>query len=372
MGIQRNRPLTSPEPRASGFGSWLSSLFSSTPATTSTSGSLQGLLDRLTLQRPTPAPSVSDPAARQALSRLLQPGQAARLMPAEWQSLAAQWSRMSAASRAQLTTQLSAAGVKVAPSPDGKYVTFSSGDLRVIAEPATQRLRRSQAGTVLCYEGTQMVKAMKTTGTQVQVTTASGTEVWDATTGQGTVNGLPIVGRPAPVDPNEPPRDAWDSPLSNDLQEPAWTDTTDMDDYAPAYDAAVRATGGRVLEPSDPDESAQELYNCHSFATTRGQGDLFDPFMRETHPHWINNPMNQLMTGPFQQVQEFQRVHPGDVVVYFKDGKPTHTGVVRQVDAAGNPTLIESKFGILGRYLHEPFDVPGEYGYPEQFFRPEA
>jgi hypothetical protein len=145
-----------------------------------------------------------------------------------------------------------------------------------------------------------------------------------------------------------------------------------MDDYGPAYDEAVLNTGGRVIEPTDPDEPAQDLYNCHSFALTDGQGDLFDPFMRETHPHWLNNPLNQLTTGAWGQVQPTQKVHPGDAVVYYKDGKPTHTGVVRQVDAQGNPTLVESKFGVLGRYIHEPFDVPGQYGAPTAFYRPES
>ena len=145
-----------------------------------------------------------------------------------------------------------------------------------------------------------------------------------------------------------------------------------MSEYAPAYDAAVEAMGGEVVEPSEANEPAKDVYNCHSYATTDGAGDLFDPFSRSGYPHWLNNPMHRLTTGPFGRVAADQRVQAGDIIVYRQSDKVTHTGVVREVDANGNPSLIESKFGTLGLYRHEPHDVPAQYGSPAEFFRPDG
>jgi hypothetical protein len=252
-------------------------------------------------------------------------------------------------------------------------VSFTANGLRVIAEPGTNRLRRTQGDTVLCYQGEALVQAMKVQGDRVEVSTRDGKQTWFAGVGQGYRDGLPLMPRYAAEVPGEAPREPWASELSNDLDEPEWGADTQMDVYAPAYDEAVAETGGSVLEPSNPQARPADLYNCHSYATTGGQGDLFDPFLRESHPHWLNNPMHRLTNGPFAQLQAWQRVHPGDVIVYRSpDGKVTHTGVVRKVDEQGNPSLVESKFGVLGRYLHEPFDVPAQYGGPAEYFRPEG
>ena len=80
--------------------------------------------------------------------------------------------------------------------------------------------------------------------------------------------------------------------------------------------------------------------------------------------------MRQLATDAWGRLAADQRVHVGDVVVYKKDGKVTHTGVVEAVDRDGNPTRIESKFGILGKYVHDTFDVSALYGQPAEFYRP--
>jgi hypothetical protein len=52
----------------------------------------------------------------------------------------------------------------------------------------------------------------------------------------------------------------------------------------------------------------------------------------------------------------------GDIVVYKKDGKITHTGTVLIVDGAGNPSTIQSKWGQRGDYTHLVTQVPPEYG----------
>jgi hypothetical protein len=333
---------------------------------------VQDLLDRLSVVNSRGRQAgLSDPQALQALQQLATPGHATQVSPAGWEALAKQLSGLNATARAPIVAQLKAGGVQVDMGTDGRYVNFSSKDLRVIAEPSSNRIRRTQGDTVLCYQGTALAVAMKVKGNQVDVTTRNGTQTWVGGSGQGYQDGLPIAPRFAPAVPGEAPRTPWAAAEQDDLVEPAWNAGTRMSDYAPAYDQAVEATGGTVVQPANAATRAADLFNCHSFATTGGQGDLFDPFMRETHPHWLNNPMYRLTNGPFTQLQTWQQVHPGDVVVYRKDGAVTHTGVVREVDANGNPTLIESKFGTLGLYEHQPFDVPGSYGEPTEFFRPD-
>lgn len=381
MAMQPNRSLTGAASRQGGLlgmlGAWLRPQPTGGAATPPASEpSVQALLDRLALSgKPASgkAPALTDPAALQAFQTLTRPGQAASVQPAGWQALAKDWARLSPTSRTQMAAQLKAAGVTVDAGADGRYVSFSANGLRVIAEPATNRLRRTQGDTVLGYENGKLAVAMKVQGDRVEVTSSHGRQTWVAGVGQGYQDGLPVAPRFAPAVPGESPRVPWDNALSNDLDEPDWGNGTRMDQYAPAYDDAVEEMGGTVVEPSDPKARPADLYNCHSFATTGGAGDLFDPFLRESHPHWLNNPMHRLTNGPFAQLQDWQRVHPGDVLVYrTDDGKVTHTGVVREVDAQGNPTLVESKFGILGRYLHEPFDVPVQYGGPAEYFRPEG
>lgn len=380
MGIQSNRSLTATAPRSGGLLSRIGAWFSSKPtggaaAPKPAEPSVIDLLDRLSLagqgaSRPA-AGALSDSRAQQAYQQLLTPGQATHVTPAGWQALAQQWGALTPAARAQLTGALKAAGVTAEVGADGRYVSFRTNEVRVIAEPATQRIRRTEGNSVLGYEGTALAVSMTIQGDTVDVTTRrSGRQTWQAGVGQGWQDGLPIAPRFAREVPGEAPREPWASALSNDLEEPEWGADTRMDAYAPAYDDAIEAMGGDVLEPANARARAADLYNCHSFATTGGQGDLFDPFLRESHPHWLNNPMYRLTNGPFAQLQDTQRVHPGDVIVYRKDGKVTHTGVVRAVDAQGNPSQIESKFGVLGRYLHEPFDVPAQYGGPGEFFRP--
>ena len=73
----------------------------------------------------------------------------------------------------------------------------------------------------------------------------------------------------------------------------------------------------------------------------------------------------------------------GDVAVYRVDveekdenGNVTkkvravsHTGIIVEVDANGNPTLIESKWGKLGVYQHAPNDLKPDWGKDPTYYR---
>lgn len=326
--------------------------------------SVSQLLDRLSLAR-------RGDAHASVLARLAAGTPASALSAGDWQTLATAWATRPD-QRAQLGIRLQAAGIRLEASGSNRYVAFVTDSLRVTAEPASNRLRHTAGGLTRCYEGEALVRTIRPDGNRVEVTDAYGTTVWDAHSGQGLRDGEALRPRMARRQPNERARSPWASPLANDLVEPPWSKNTSMISYGPAYDVAVREAGGRVLEPTAAARPAADQYNCHAFAVTGAQGDLFDPFMRESHPHWLNNPMHRLLSGDFARLADDQRVRPGDVIVYRKGDKVTHTGVVRAVDRDGNPSLIESKYGTLGRYLHEPFDVPAIYGAPAEFFRPQA
>ena len=62
-------------------------------------------------------------------------------------------------------------------------------------------------------------------------------------------------------------------------------------------------------------------------------------------------------------------LQPGDVIRYRKYGITTHTGRVWDVDAMGHATVIRSKWGSLGEYLHPPLVVPSGYGTDLAYFR---
>lgn len=321
---------------------------------------------------------LATPAARQALAQLGVPGGAANVTAAGWSALASAWLRLDRAGRANLAARLAQSGVSSTASHDGKFVIFRDAAVTITAELTgddhgerqnADRLRVQRADRAECYERGQLVATLTFSDGQVVLDTAYGTEIWDSG-GNGTLNGQPIGAAPAPRVPGEGPRTGETAPQPpNELDEPEWKGKSWMKLYGTEYDEAVVEAGGEVVEPTRRSRDI-DVYNCHSFATTNGGGDLFDPFLRNGQPHWLDNPMRQLAGPNFGRLAADQQIHVGDVVVYKKDGKVTHTGVVEAVDAGGNPTRIESKFGILGKYVHDTFDVSALYGQPAEFYRP--
>lgn len=361
--------------RAAGLIRALGDLLGPTPAAPAPAApapdDLSRLLDELAVLRRPAGATLADPAAQAALARLSVPGGAAVVDAAGWRALGRAWATADAAGRRDLAARLRAADVTIAQSRDGRFVSFRDATVTVVAEPGADRLRVQRAGGASLYAGTTLVATLAWEGDRVIRETARGTEVWTSD-GQGTRGGRPIAAPPAPVVPGEAPRRPVPGPPpANELDEPEWQGKSWMTVYGPDYDEAIVESGGMVVEPYHA-ETDVNVYNCHSYATTGGEGDLFDPFMRNGQPHWLDNPMAQLTGGRYGQVAPTQRVHPGDVVVYAKDGKVTHTGVVTEVDRDGNPTRIQSKFGVLGRYVHDTFDVSTLYGAPAAFYRPLA
>jgi hypothetical protein len=383
VGFDGNRKLVS----QSGSGAWYSGLSSwfrgNKPSAISPSGAppvndngtssaIPELLDRLLLKRSSPASAAPDAITVDTLARISKPGGAAGVSGSAWAALGQTYLATNGVGRAQMASQLLAAGFHVEASHDGEFVTIANNTVTITTEPSTQRTRVANATVAWCYSGDEMVQSLRFSGNTVTVTTEEGEEIWNGLTGAGTLNGVPIAPAPAAINAGEPLRGPELVPNTNDLQVPPWTPTTSMLRYGSAYDSAVQAMGGEVVEPSQTGEPTIDQFNCHSYGLTLGHGDLFDPFSRTAFPHWLNNPMYLLTTGHFSQLASTQRAHPGDLIVYAANGIITHTGVVKAVDDNGNPSQIESKFGTLGLYVHGPHEVPAEYGAAAALFRPNT
>lgn len=114
----------------------------------------------------------------------------------------------------------------------------------------------------------------------------------------------------------------------------------DINDYVTTNHPNVT----RVANPTNE-------YDCHGLTFKNGA-------------LWINNDQVQrILDDQGWMVAPAGMQNVGDIVVYKKDGKITHTGLVQQ-SQNGNATKIDSKWGAMGRYIHDPTDVPNSYGTP--------
>jgi hypothetical protein len=103
---------------------------------------------------------------------------------------------------------------------------------------------------------------------------------------------------------------------------------------------------------------ATDAYDCHGFTFTCGA-------------KWINDDqVNKILmdNGYTAKSADAGGVKAGDIVVYHDgSGNVKHSGVVTKVDANGNPTEIESKWGRAPKYKHAPGTVPPGYGTPTYY-----
>lgn len=65
-------------------------------------------------------------------------------------------------------------------------------------------------------------------------------------------------------------------------------------------------------------------------------------------------------------------VEVGDVICYRNGGTIQHTGRVCEIDDQGHATMIRSKWGALGEYLHPPSTAPAPYGTDKTYWRMHA
>lgn len=98
-----------------------------------------------------------------------------------------------------------------------------------------------------------------------------------------------------------------------------------------------------AIRTGPPDDT----YVCHDWTFAGGPSDILDGY------HSVADILRDYDYQPVDQPQV------NDIIAYYSDGgQIVHTGVVRAIGDHGL-ILVESKWGSLGRYLHEP-EV---YGY---------
>jgi hypothetical protein len=124
----------------------------------------------------------------------------------------------------------------------------------------------------------------------------------------------------------------------------------------PEPDAAQQAkiiADDRAAHPSIPaagNSPPTNSYDCHGL-TFKGK------------KLWIDDDqVDKILTDQEWKAPADGKAKVGDIVVYRKAGKVTHTGVVTMVDQNGMVTQVLSKWGARGDYKHAPDDVPASYG----------
>ncbi|MFH1422242.1 MAG: hypothetical protein ABIH42_05965, partial [Planctomycetota bacterium] len=127
-----------------------------------------------------------------------------------------------------------------------------------------------------------------------------------------------------------------------------------------------------VVQVNGPGDS----YNCHGWAFTCGK--LVIPNMLQKHDEPPEYPVEKVLThNNYKECNTDRLPKNGDLVVYRKDGKITHTEIITKVDEnTGEVTEVESKWGRMGRYKHRPEDVPkedsqnrwGAFGQPKYYY----
>ena len=327
---------------------------------------------------PAPAPGAPTPraAASDALTLTLAGAPIQKLLAgheppiAEWAGLGRQLAALAPTELLVLNNRLASRGATLSLVDGGRLVLYRTADVSVAIDPARGRVRRAEGTRVELWEGARRGATMVALDGRVTITRGRQVQVWHGASGQGSENGRLLTIPAAPAVPGEGPRGEAGIPPRNQFRLPRYRDDQDPAEYVAMVDAAVVRAGGQIVVPADAATPDADWSNCFSYALTQGAGDLGDPFARNQMPRWLQSPMFQLATHGWARVADAQRVHPGDVVLYRDaQGAPAHAGIVREVDAQGLPTVVESKFGAWGVYRHRPQDVHPAYGTPAEFFR---
>lgn len=260
--------------------------------------------------------------------------------------------------QAALVEELATSNVTLSAGQDGRYFVLNRGkEWATTLDLAENKIRQTSTNgnqlisRVAYLRNNRLIHTIIAENGAATIKKGNTLAVWQrSSTADPVVNG---VSTPLPQGlnlPGEAPRVPWAALPPNRYEE--LTGPTGS-----VVDSIVKQLGGKVVRPTQ-DDLAADVFNCHSFALTAGRGDIEAPFFDPSRPHWLVRPEFQLHKQGFINLGPSDKVQQGDVVGYWINNGLSHTGVVREVDRAGNPTLIESKWGAQGLFQHAPFDSP--------------
>lgn len=138
---------------------------------------------------------------------------------------------------------------------------------------------------------------------------------------------------------------------------------TDSEKATIQADALAKYPGIQPVQYVHLDHSSEVLlptwrYNCWGFT--------FNP-----RQCWISSgtDVQNILDGNGTQVFS-PNLRVGDVICYRNSSNViTHTGRVWSLDSSGQASLIQSKWGAWGEYLHAPLTVPQSYGTNVTYWR---
>jgi len=103
------------------------------------------------------------------------------------------------------------------------------------------------------------------------------------------------------------------------------------------------------LKGRKPRTKPSGIYNCHGLVFASRRTAITERAMLE-----------QILKEDGYKKIDGNEVGPGDVIIYFKDGMPTHSGIILSgtpsVLAGGNPAMVLGKLGWYGEAVH-PFNL---------------
>ena len=123
-----------------------------------------------------------------------------------------------------------------------------------------------------------------------------------------------------------------------------------------------RSHGIKLIQEAVIGEPRTYDFNCHAFSFQLHELEVFWE-IRQSTPELL--PTGQFVLDslvPTMESVDSRDARRGDVVLYFGNGRVTHSGIVRGSD-------IESKWGTAHRWQHGLFEVPSSYGSKVRYFR---
>jgi hypothetical protein len=110
-------------------------------------------------------------------------------------------------------------------------------------------------------------------------------------------------------------------------------------------------------------------FNCYAYAFGIWEHRDFVALVEDTGTSAIMNSTfieTELAGGGLLEV-DLNAADVGDIVIYFKDGKPKHAG---KIAALGTSLTVHSKWGPSEMHAHDMWEVPDIYGDDLYCFKP--